>query len=150
MKLLRCALYVERGVPPMHTIMREVDTTVSLEEASKEMINFPYGFVYTDYYEMPGEPDILAASLEGEKRYNENKEREHNMALTWIWYAGVLEKLNPGGLTSMTQPAPLSADDLEFVLKQLPKHPLYKDQTVITIARDESRVVLKGRVVHRE
>jgi hypothetical protein len=142
-QVLRSSLYIQIGVPPMHTVVRDEDVTVPLPEMQKQMEAFSQGYVHSEIFEMPDGTDIIAAGVEGQRRYEADKLREHNMALLFLWDTERLDVTSDTGTIAATKPTPLSVEDIKTVLAQIPKHPLYTHQTVVAIAADGNIVTLR-------
>jgi hypothetical protein len=132
------------GETPITMVMREEDLKVSLEEAAKEQEEIPGAFVICDIFEIPGEPTIEDVTFKALELQQAAAEREQHMALTYYFEAAYLPRTPPGGVLTMTKPAPLSTDDLVVPLRQLAHHPDYDNHTVIAISHDHKIVELRG------
>ena len=143
-RILRASMYPPGGDPPVTIVLREVDLTMPIEEAAKLNDEMPGGFVITDIFELPGNPSIEQATFKAIELANAAQEREQDMALTYYYEASYLRNVAPGGVLAMTQPAPLSVEDLAVPLRQLANHPEYRNHTIVGISMDGKIVELRN------
>jgi hypothetical protein len=124
-------------------VMRECDLRVPFEEAlatAREPL--PGVFVFIDVFEGGG---LEGTTAKAEHRRQAQIQRECDMAMCFYWNAGALRKLGERGVLSASRPAPLDADDLREVLRQLARHPAYRlGHTVLQIACDGTLVELRN------
>jgi hypothetical protein len=91
---------------------------------------------------------FAAATMQAVKRASEEEQRERNMAVAYFWYADALRLVEPNGVVASTQPAPLSREDMAWVMRSLTKHEHYQAQTVIVPLKDGTTITMrKGEVL---
>lgn len=114
----------------------------------------------TDFYEEAKKPDILLIldvfEIQSKDpneivkalgaRNEERDEVEHHMAMLYFWARGQLRLLSPHGTLGMPKPAPLSAEEMSMVLKQLAHSKQYQHQTVVGLSKERRQVVMKNGV----
>lgn len=136
MKALRMTFFSPE-LDPVTTVVLEDSLTKEIKEAAREIEESAAGaFVITDIFNVPDGSDLVYTGLTAQQRASDRIERERDMALTYYYDAGQFGMLGVGGTLTMTRPAPLSAAELEVPLRQLARHPLYRDFIVMAISED--------------
>lgn len=138
MRVLRSTFWKAPNDPTL-AVVRECDVS-SFEEAMAVPVND--ALILHDIFEMHGEPTIEEALEEARQRIRTRDEAERAMALLYYFEVNELRKVTPGGTLTMDRPTPLDVDDLKTVLAAVALHPIYRDQTVETIASDGHMVTL--------
>lgn len=145
-KILRSSMYRHGwDKQPVTVVVRARDLRTSPEKAAEEMEAVsPGAFVVSDIFEVDDEVynDPVKATFAGMRRLDDSArlDTEMNMALCYYWNANALDRLNSGGVLTSTRPAPLTEDQLSIVLRQLSRHPNYKQQRIMQYARNGRRV----------
>lgn len=148
MKILRSTMFTDDAGPPMTVVLREIDVKVWQEATTIKPL--PGACIVNEVFDMPGTPSIEQAVAEAGKRTKAREIRDRNIAMLYHWDGGALARVNPGGVLSGTQPAPLDEEDIKSVLIQLAQHPNYKGQTVLVISSDGNVVRMKDGKVSSE
>jgi hypothetical protein len=140
---------------PITVVLRESDLNVSLVEAIEKARSplDPPVFVVVDTFGVPNGTSIESATFEAKRRLDERTQAEGNMAVGYYWYAEAMARCTAIGVVSGTKRAPLGVGDLAYVAEALARHPEYKHQTLIQIARDgrivrlvDGKVAIEGDV----
>lgn len=143
MKVLRSTFFSPQ-LDPVTTVVMEDSLLNPIEQVAQEMEETAAGaFVIVDIFDVPGSTNIIQATLAAEQRAVERRARERDMALTYYYDAGQFHLLNRGGVLTMTQPAPLSATELEVPLRQLARHPNYDGFTIVAISEDNEMIEMR-------
>lgn len=100
------------------------------------------GFFMT--YEIFDAPSFEAAMLEGAMQVDREMRREHDMAIAYFYYIDAIRLVTEGGQMIGTQPAPLSREDMAWVLRNLSRHPNYRSQTVSVPLEDGTTIKMKN------
>lgn len=140
MKVLRSTMYPPSIDEPITVVVSERSLRVSIEQAAAE-VEQPGMFVVNDIFESFTADDVKL-TLEGAERQRANAENERNMAISYYWNAATLTKVIEGGSLTNPQPAPLTVEQIQVVLRQLHRHPSYRKQTVMCVSRDFRFVTL--------
>lgn len=140
-----CAPYQMGFERPAVTIMRIDDLTVPIEEATT---NQPGVFMVHDVFDYPDGPLDNAIAL-GMMRTEERQRREDDMATLYHYTGDLLRAMKDSGVVG-SRPAPLSADEIATVLKQLADHPDYDHQTLVVPSGEEGVIVeMKDGIVKK-
>lgn len=140
MKILRTSRFLDPVRPPLTTVLRECDLTVPIDEARAAQDHLPGAFIVTHVFDLAGEPSIAEATRAATCYIRPQVEQD--MAILYHYDATSLVRCTAGGVLTATRPAPLSAEDITEVFRQLRLHPSYKQQHVIAISRDFQIVTL--------
>lgn len=142
--ILRSSMYHPDDLPhPITVVCRAQALKVPVEEAAASMEQ-PGMFVVNDIFETPADVDDPHAVILGVKRLKDSTrlEEECNMAISYYWNAMQLPKIMKGGALANPRAAPLCAEQLKVVLRQLRKHPSYNGQRIIMFSRDGEAVMM--------
>ncbi len=139
MKVLRISTYHPATLLPLTAVMRESDTKIPLSEVAREM-EVPGSFTVADIFDYPpGLPPLIMEAthaaflrLQDSARFTDEK----NMALSYYWNADRLRMVVPGGTIANPKPAPLRAEQLKVVIRQLRRHPNYDRQRIVMASED--------------
>lgn len=132
-------------VAAVHSLTQTVDEI--LESAARDIPGLFYTF---DIFELDAPADVdPAVVLHAGQRFQQRATEERDMAIMYFWDAAKLKQASPRGLLAATQPAPLSADQVEQVLVQLARHPNYRHQIIASPTKDGFRVSMQDGVVTR-
>jgi hypothetical protein len=147
-QVLRSTMYGP-NLEPVSMVAREQDMTEPLEQVQEALLevgpgNDAAGLIVFDLFTMQGEPDILEATLVATERQAQRHERERNMAMLYYFDAAQFSLVSDGGTLTATQPAPLSVDEICSTLKQLVKHPHYRDHLIVAISEDLQIITIRG------
>jgi hypothetical protein len=108
----------------------------------------PGAFTIIDVFDAPSTATIEAVTLTAHRRQQAARKDEMNMAVAYYWWAMWLPRLAPGGMIDASKPAPLSADQLAEVMRQITLHPTYRGNLIQAFDADGGSVRLEaGRVV---
>lgn len=128
---------------PLTMVMRESDLQVTIEEFVERTFT-PGAFVAHEVFEVDPAPSILEATVEAGKRMTARYNTERDMALLYHWDGEALAKVLPEGVVAATKAAPLTNEEVECVLLQLAKHPLYKNQKVVVISKTNDVISMQS------
>lgn len=142
MKVIRSTMYPPDINAPVTIIASQRSLRVPVEQAAAEMEQ-PGVFVVSDIFGMPDSADEVKVSMEGARRERAAANAERNMAISYYWNAAQLARMAEGGVLANPRPAPLSAKQIEVVLRQLAKHPSYRKQMIACVAKDLKLVRLE-------
>jgi hypothetical protein len=132
-----------------HGIMRSIDLADSLTifVARTEMKYFPEddkkvsrGFVATDVFHLSGEPSLEACIAKAMKRWEKRRDAEINQSILYYYNVQTLSQVRPGGVLSATQKSPLTRDQILDVFEQITHHPVYAQQTMVSITKADEVV----------
>lgn len=147
--ILRTTLYPPDGQGPT-LVMREIDLKDRFDDAVKQASTpLPGAFIAIETFDMSGEPSILEATFEAERRHAERKQIEDNMAILYHWDSACLRQVSDTGLVAPTRPAPLSLEDIETTLVQIAHHPYYCHQTVMAFTKEGVMVSMRDGICRR-
>lgn len=133
----------------MTQVIREVDLQEPIGSALAALGGpIPGALVVTETFDLPGDVDLLQATLEATKRLAARAIREANMAMLYHWDGHHLAHVNRGGVLAGSLAAPhLTEADVRMVLEQLGHHPNYREQTIIAIAENGTSLSMKDGLV---
>ncbi len=148
MRVLRSTLYGQAPHEVATMVQREVDVSSWVEAVAQAQAPRGGVLIIVETFSMPGDPSLVVASVEAERRRRENEDRERNMAILYHYDGMVLARVTPNvGVLTPTIRAPLTADEIRIVFKQLTQHPNYRNQHVIAFSADGTTVEIRnGRV----
>jgi hypothetical protein len=112
----------------------------------------PGVFVASDIFEVQDGLCSAEITLRGARRLADSARahEERNMAICYYWNAAQLAKIAESGTLVNPSPAPINAERLTVVLRQLSLHPKYKHQLVLTVSHDLTVVTMKdGKITAR-
>jgi hypothetical protein len=147
--VLRSTLYTSPDDrSPFTLVVRASDLARPIREAADtlERDAAAWGFVVNDIFEVGDGvyADAVRTTLTGSGRLDgERKTDERHMCISYFWNLDQLERVNPRGVLVNPGCAPLTVDQLQVVMRQLARHPHYKDQTLIFRARDNQVVTFR-------
>lgn len=156
MKFLRVTMWLGKDAAPMTTLTPEADLRIGIYAAATAQRTMAQqdsmlGFTEVEIHEFPAGTSLEEAALVvTQTRRSPMPARERHMQTMRDWGLSLLEQLNPGGVAQTTERAPLSAEDVVQVLRQIAAAPNYHRQNFRMTARDGSAVELvEGEVVTR-
>jgi hypothetical protein len=117
-------------------------------EAVESHLDAGFFVTYEIFDGEDGKGGFMAATIHAAQRAAGEEQRERNMAVAYFWYADALRATHPDGVVVSTRPAPLSREDMAWVLRSLSKHQNYQAQTVTVPLEDETTITMrKGEVL---
>lgn len=134
------------------TVVRECDVVDTLESI-QHTVMVPDAFFVFEIFEVPDDKGIEAVTVAAKRRID--AERDYNMCVLYFWtirqYRGLVERTGrPRGAVITQHPAPLSADDIEAVFKQLTLIPDFSEGiAVCTSGHDMTTVTLEAGEIRR-
>lgn len=141
MKALRASLYTPDCEPAGTMVMLEDGIEMPLEDAVIDQESIPGIFVVCDVFDTELD-DVEAVTLQALGRQEDNLVREQHMALSYYWNGKQLTMLHSRGTLCNPAVAPLTAEEIEAVLRQLAHHPFYEGQTVVCFSEDDKVVTM--------
>lgn len=127
---------------PTTLVLLESDMKLSPLEAVEDMLDARHGFFTYEVFEVD-EDDIVAATMEAVQRAEGAYDDERNMAIAYLYYVQTIRILAENGLLAGTLPAPLSREQMAWVLRSLAKHENYKGQSVQVPLEDGTTIEMK-------
>lgn len=152
MKFIRTTLW-QSPDDHAHVVMAPTDSNDALDDVFDDVlakIAPPGAFFTLAVFEHPAEvvdPAVVQAAM---RLFDGVAEDERNMAILYFFDAATLLRIKPHGMLASTEMAPLTADQVEFTLKQLARHPNYQHQSCVTMTKDLMIVSMKDGVVFKE
>ena len=143
MRVLRSTLYLgtDGGVS---TVLRESDTVDTLDSIMHRL-NESDALVVYDLFELDDEGGIMAATAEAMAR--RDLHIEQNMAILYYWSVESWRLITDGGTIRTTRPAPLSREQITYVLERLAARTDYRNYTIEMFTIDGDAVTLaEGKV----
>lgn len=132
---------------PTMVCMLESDMKVPAAQAVEEMLHAGHGFFTYEIFDIDSE-DIPTVTMEALNRTKGVENDERNMAIAYQWYVNWLSRLTPGGTIAGTEPAPLSREQLAWVLRSVAQSPLYDHQSFHVPLEDGTFIEMKnGEVI---
>jgi hypothetical protein len=122
---LRITNWTDPRTPPI-TVVVEAASLRSEDPFEAVESYLDSGFFVT--YDTFDGDDPVEASMRGAQHAADERQREHNMAVAYFWYVERLPMLVPTGLMAGTEPAPLSREDMAWVLRSVSRHEDYRGQ----------------------
>lgn len=150
MKVIRGTIYpTTDAAGAMTQVIREPDLLGTLDEALRSLGDpVPGALIVTDVFEAAPAAGIEVVTIMAERRRQMTLQRELNMALLYHWDGDYLRHVSERGMLSGSIPAPhLREQDVRSVLQQLARHPNYRHQRVVAIARDWTMLEMHDGVV---
>lgn len=130
--------------PDMPTTMAttEHDLKVTPIEMVEQMLKAHGGFFTYEVFEAVND-DIAAAGIEAAKRAEAAYDDERNMAIAYLWYIQRLPLLKDDGMMMGTEPAPLSREQMAWVLRSVSLHSSYGRQQFRVPLADGTTIEMK-------
>lgn len=131
--------------PDMPTLMAlmESDMKVSAEEAVDQMLATGQGFFTYEIFDVDDD-DIAAATIAAAQRVQAVERDERNMAIAYQWYVNWLPQMAEGGTIAGTEPAPLTREQVAWVLRSAAHHPAYRRQNFRVPLEDGTTIEMKN------
>lgn len=108
----------------------------------------PVGAFYTketfEFDAFETDPRVMVQAM---RLFDEKIKEERNMAVMFFYDTEVLKKVKPRGVFASDAMAPLTADQVTFVLEQTAKHPNYEHQTRIVPTKDGFIVTMRDGAI---
>lgn len=115
-----------------------IDTSALVAEGVSQGL-----FVVLDEFDAPFPMDKDEAYDFALTRQHIYAQREVYASMLFHWDAQALLSVSPGGTVAGNRPTPCSREEVQEVLRQLALHPAYAGHTVIAIAKDGMRFVMR-------
>lgn len=130
--------------PDMPTTMAttEHDLKVTPDELVEQMLASQTGFFTYEMFEAI-DGDIAAAGIDTAKRAEAAYDDERNMAIAYTWYTTRLSLLKDDGMMMGTEPAPLSREQMTWVLRSVSLHSSYGRQHFRVPLADGTTIEMK-------
>lgn len=141
MKAIRVSMYSPEYEPAGSTVVTEDEITTSLEVTTEEYERVPGIFVICDVFDTDHK-DIESITLQAIGRQQDRLNRERNMAVSYYWNGKQLRLVSDQGALANPAVAPLTADEVSIVLRQLRHHPNYVKQKIVCFSEDRKAVTL--------
>lgn len=148
-RALRITHWPHPDMPTM-VCMLEGDMKVSAEQAVEEMLHAGHGFFTYAIFDVEDGADIPEVTLAAVNEAKGTENDERNMAIAYQWYVNWLSRLSPGGTIAGTEPAPLSREQVAWVLRSVAQSPVYDHQNFHVPLEDGTFIEMKrGEVLPR-
>jgi hypothetical protein len=131
---------------PMSVVARDIDLTVTPEEALNEQTCFDAEhkfFAVGEIFDVPANTTIQHATILAERRRQRRVKREVNQSMLFYWDAMYLRRVHTNGVISGSGPIPLTASEIEEVLKLLAMHPDYDHHRIVAFSSNGVRVSMQ-------
>jgi hypothetical protein len=131
---LRLTNWSHPNMPPLTVAVEAADLkSGDPYEAIESYLDAGFFVTYEVFEEESGTDGFVAAVAHAAASAVEHQKREHDMAIGYFWYANALRLVADNGVLASTRPAPVSREDMAWVLRNLAKCEHYKGQYAVLL-----------------